>query len=156
MTTLTRGQQKKKHEFKLWSTITNVDDDRNKNSSRMFTIGKALAYAELQMDKAKAKLKQTEASARWKWSKKKIDGKKLNIPQIDSKVNNDHSVVDAENKYLEAKYFFNICKSAVSAMKEKGQQLTNITNSRNAELKLKFGPKGQDERIKNKMKNQLQ
>jgi len=148
-----KNKKKKEKDFKLWTKISNVDDDRKKNSSRMFTIGKNVAAAELTMDKAKAFLEQTKAKARLKWSKKKVDGKKMSIPQIDAKVVSDESVLTAENNYLESKYFFKVCLSASIAMKEKGQQLTNITNSRNAELKLKYVPNGKarEERIKKRL-----
>lgn len=149
-----KKNKKKEKNFKLWTKISNVDGDRRKNSSRMFTIGKNLAYAELIMDKAKSFFEQSKAKARMRWSKKKVDDKKLTIPQVEANVISDTKVLKAENDYLQSKYFYNVCKSAAASMKEKGQQLTNITNSRNAELKLTYAPKEKEResRIKKRFK----
>ena len=83
-----------------------------------------------------------------------MDDKKLTIPQVEANVISDTKVLKAENDYLQSKYFYNVCKSAAASMKEKGQQLTNITNSRNAELKLTYAPKEKEResRIKKRFK----
>ena len=149
-----KKNKKKEQSFKLWVKISNLEEDREKNPSRMFFVGKNLAKAELIMDKAKSYYSQMKAKARLKYAQKKVNGKKLTIPTVDAKVESDSKVLKAESDYLEAKYFFNLCKTTIVAMKDKGQQLTNITNSRNAELKLKFIPneKSTEENVRKRFK----
>ena len=61
-----KKNKKKEKNYKLWTKISNVDDDRRKNSSRMFNIGKNVEAAELIMDKAKYYYEQTKAKIRMK------------------------------------------------------------------------------------------
>ena len=132
---------KKKHKkkidmFKLWTKINsgNLDREIDEVSSKLFSVGLKLGEAELIRDKLKTKLKQINAKARLKWSKKKIKGKSLTIPKVDAYVDTDPDVMAIEELLNEANYVLNICKSAASSMKEKGQQLTNVANNRRAEL----------------------
>lgn len=153
---LKKKHKKKVDRFKRWVRINpvNIDEELRKNPSRLFSVGLKLGEAELLMDKAKAIWDRVEGQAKMYWSKKKRgDGKSYTIPQIEAKVSCDDGVLKARETYIEAKYIFNICKSAAASMKEKGQQLTNIANNRRAESKYNYVKEGKEERVKKRLKN---
>lgn len=133
---LKEKHKKKIDRFKLWTKINsgNLDREIDEVSSKLNSVGLNLGEAELIRDKLKAKLKQTQARSRLKWFGKKIKGKSLTIPKVDAHVDIDPGVIQIEELLNEANYVVNICKSAASSMKEKGQQLTNVANNRRAEL----------------------
>jgi len=133
---LKKKHSKKIDRFKIWVKInlSNLDNEISQLSSRLFSVGLKAGEAELIRDKLKAKLKQTEGRARFKYSQKKVKGKSLTIPQVNARIDIEPEVMEAEELLNEANYILNICKSAASSMKEKGQQLTNIANNKRAEL----------------------
>ena len=122
--------------FDKWTKVNreDLDSEMAKNSSRLFSVGKKIAAAELIRDSAKSRLKQTEARARKKLSTKKVKGKSLTIPQVNARIDIEPDVVKAESDLNEANYVLNLCKSAASSMKEKGLHLTNLANNKRAEL----------------------
>lgn len=154
---------KKKNKRKLrkqerWKKInlSNLDNELRMNPSRMYNVGNKVADAEFLMEKAKAIFEKVEGEAKFKWSRKKrSDGKSYTIPQVDAKVASDADVIKAELDYLEAKHYYNLCRSLSAAMKEKGQQLTNLANNKRAELNYNFVKEGKEKRIKSRIKDEL-
>jgi len=154
-------QLKKKHSeteerFNKWTKVNpkQIDNELAMNSSRLFSVGLKKGEAEFLMEKSKAILKQTKAKVKMKWSKKDVGGKKLTIPQLDAKVDNDPEVIQAEMNYIEAQYVFRICESAFQSMKEKGDNIRTLAYSKGAELKHNYVKESKEERVKQKVKNQ--
>jgi hypothetical protein len=114
---------------------SNIDKEIIELSSSMNNTGLSFGEAIAIKEMAEKQLKQARAKAILKWSKKKNKGKPLNIPQVQANVELDSAVNEAEDFLIEANYVYNICKSATTSMKEKGQQLTNIANNKRAEVK---------------------
>ena len=133
---LEKKNRKTTKRFDNWAKIdrSNLDSEMSKNGSRLFSVGKKIAKAEFIRDSAKSKLKQTEARARKRLSTKKVKGKSLTIPQVNARIDIAPEVIEAESLLNEANYVVNLCKSAASSMKEKGQHLTNLSNNKRAEL----------------------
>ena len=149
---LKEKHKKKINRFKKYTTINlkKLDEELSMNASRLYSAGMNKADAEFIMDKAKAIWKNEKSKSTMKWSKKRIDGKKLTIPQVTAKVESDTKVLACEMTYLDAKYVFNLCEAAVYGVKEKGQQLANISFNKRAEMNSRSFIKDKETRVKNK------
>jgi hypothetical protein len=151
-----RKQHKKKIDrFKQWVKVnsSNLDGEIATVASRLFTVGLKLGEAERLKDRAESILEQTVARVKLKWAKKQVKGKKLTIPEQSARTDIDPSVIEAREIYYDAKYVYNICKSAATSMKEKGNQLTNLANNKRAELNSNIRIKDRDSSIRNKLKS---
>lgn len=155
MISISKLKEKHKKKIKRFKKMTTLnpkalDEELSRNSSRLNSAGMSKADAEFIMDKAKAIWKREKSKASMKWSKQKVDGKKLNIPQVEAKVGSCLKVMEAEMDYLEAKYVFNLCETAVHSVKEKGQQLANISFNKRAEMNSRNFVKEKEDRVRKK------
>lgn len=152
---LKKKYRKKKDKLKKMAKVrpNSLSSELSMNSSRLFNAGINKTNADFLMGKAKSSLKATKARVKLKWSRKKEDGKKLTIPQVEAKVDCDKEVIAAENQYLETKYVFDMCETAVFAIKEKGNQLTNLAHNKRAEMNYNYVREAKEDRLKTKIGN---
>lgn len=147
---LKKKYKKKRQKLKSMVKVkrNSLEQELSMNPARLFSAGINKTNAEFIMGKAKANLKSTKARIKLKWSRKTVGGKKLTIPQLDAQVDSDKDVMKAEIQFLEAQYVFSLCETAVHAMKEKGQQLSNIAYNHRAEMNYGHVRESKEHRLK--------
>lgn len=133
----------------------NLTDEMCKNSSRMFTINLLKADAEFIRDNAEDAIKIIEAKIDRKV--RVSSDKKLSEQAIKQKIIIHPSVVQARERYAEAKWKCNVCWAAVSSIAQKGEQLSNLGYNYRKELEhgVKDRIKSTNEAI-SRMKNNKQ
>ena len=153
---LRKKHKKKIENFKKVTAVNpkKLDSELAMNSGRMFSANQKLADAELVAKKCKLMLKQVRAKAKVEWSKKKIDGKKLSIPVMEAKVDNDPKVVAAENDMIDAEYVVSLCGGGAKSIKEKGENIRTLAYGRGAEMKHNYVKEAKEDRVNKKTKRQ--
>jgi len=153
---LKRKHKKKIENFKKVTAVNpkKLDAELAMNSGRMFTANQRLADAELVAKKCKLMVKQVRAKAKVKWSKKTIEGKKLSIPLLEAKVDDDEEVIQAEHDLIEDEYVVSLCGGGAKSIKEKGENIRTLAYGRGAEMKHNYVKEAKEERVNKKTKRQ--
>lgn len=151
-----KKHKKKIENFEKHASVNpkKLDSELAMNSGRMFSANQKLADAELIAKKCKLMLKQVRSKAKVKWSKKKIDGKKLSIPLLEAKVDDDPEVIQSEHDLIEAEYLVSLCGGGAKSIKEKGENIRTLAYGRGAEMKHNYVKEAKEERVNKKSKRQ--
>ena len=127
-------QKHKKRKLKLEQIAkvdrTNIDKEMSSNSANLFFVGSKKSEADFLLSRADFNLKRVKARA-FERIKKKDN---LTDTATNQRVLKDPEVIEAQNTYLEMQYLSNLYQSSVLAVKQKGEQITNIGHNYRKEL----------------------
>lgn len=122
-------------QFSLWVKVdqAQLSEEMSKNSSRMFNVNCMKADAEYLKDKAEDAVKVMESNLDKKIRISAMKKKPSEV-QIKQQLARNPQICEARERFFEAKWRFNICWAAASAIAQKGDQLKNLGHIRLKEM----------------------